>query len=264
MPLIHAQRLFMIKQLKIIPVFFVILLFSLFSCGEDKIVVLEPEPEPVIKVPELMPLAKGATWKYDLYYRTYKYETEYSIIYEEHFGKFEVNVVNEERLIDVIKYSVESHFTIEKSILSHTFAYYNSQGTDTLFNTLDTTLVYTIVLAKDTLWYSEKDSLKYMMPRTFIPGGELNLKIYSYSRSKPPNLSVFSSFENGNSTAYYFVYNYNYPDYYEEKVSKKLIIDKKCGIFSIYCLYDSGGHNYTYGSIIEYLLTEYVPGVPSI
>jgi hypothetical protein len=253
----------MFKQLKTIPVFLIILLFSLFSCGEDKIVVPEPEPEPAIKLPELMPLAKGATWKYDLCYRTYRgLGTEYYFIYEEHFGKFELNVVNEERLIDTIKYSVETHFTIEKSILSHNFI--DSHGTDTLFNTLDTTLVYTIVLAKDTLWYSEKDSLKYMMPRTFIPGGDLNLKIYSCSRSKPPNLSVFSSFENGISTAYYFVYNYNYPDYYEEKVSKKLIIDKKCGIFSIYCLYDSGGHNYTYGSIIEYLLTEYVPGVPYI
>jgi hypothetical protein len=229
------------------------IILTLLSCGEDKIIFPEVQ-EPAIKLPELMPLAKGAHWKYDFTYYKYDWQSDLWYSYEFHFGSLEINITNEVKSNKSIKYTMETHFKVDRSILAHAWETISS-GIDTLYNALDTTLVYDIVLAKDTLWYYERDSLKYMMPRAFIPGSGLNLKIFSCSRSKPPDILDYSPYKGGSSSINYFNY------YVAEGSERRVLIDKKAGITSIEASYNIGGGISSEGSIIGYLLTEYLPGV---
>ena len=128
----------------------------------------------------LLPLAAGAHWKYRL---TFKRSTQtssagsgYSFDY---YGTLDLQVTARQAENNFIRYSVETRLVVDTL---HHYQYDNGTYENSSyyeFNVIDTTLLYTIVAARDTLWYEENGNRSLMLADDYTEKGEADLRIFS-------------------------------------------------------------------------------------
>jgi len=236
-------------------VFYIIL--ALLACGNDNPL----SPELKVNPPGIILLAQGAHWKYEFSYsKQWSGNRKYS---ETHTGTMEIDVKNEEKGHGAREYSLETHFIVEKSVISQSGDSI-PVSTNTFLNTLDTTLSYTIVYTRDTLWYFEgNDSSEFMMPGSFTPGSGLNLKLFNFPRSDAPLYPVFFSvpFTGGKDIQTHYIYS-DWDSGSGGFVFKReaYLEKKRGGISFLEAIFNSGGKFLSNGSSIKYTLVEYIPG----
>lgn len=207
---------------------------------------------------EIFALAPGASWKYDFMYNKINSNLMHDIsIY--HFGTFSFNVkkanIQDGRfLIETVFYvdSLYYHIKIYDAYpvvgLDTSFTLYS--GVDTTLSFSDSTMEYSLVMARDTLWYEKSDSLEFMMPRKFIHNCRVNFKFFNYPGSDKFNFFLVD----GHQTDTGFKFGIHAQFFIEVSFLKE-----KGGLDLLKATWCGGTIEYSREELV-YELIEYVPG----
>lgn len=213
--------------------------------------------------PELFPLALGACWKYLYFYSSYYSGRAFGTARIQRWGTFDLRVIQEAVEEDVRRYAVELRTEIK---CENSYSEDNSaQGSPRkLSNEIAGARIRNLLFDSEALWYDNGSKLEYMMPGAFIPGGQVNLKLFNtpgntdYSGGLPLYGSL-STPRAGKSDQYIYYNRLAGPRLKEQTA---IFSSEGKGLVSLTSQARIGGDNAMItDTSLE--LAEYTPGVPT-
>ena len=127
---------------------------------------------------ELLPLARGAHWRYSYAYSYYWVGEAGGTVRINRYGWFDLNVIREATLWDGRKFPVRAAVDISNRHSGQdTFA---SRRSSEKINRIMSHMDYEVALVRDSLWYDRGAELEFMMPAAFANGGHLDLRLFNF------------------------------------------------------------------------------------
>ena len=254
------------------------------ACGKDNpYSPLDNEPADTtgldstgLRTPKLIPLAPGASWKYNFRYFSYRssFGGEHS---ETQYGEYSLRVTSGN--LDEGWFDIEGRFKVDSLIyflrvynmypvISLDTTYVRYPGVDTTLADSGTNYHWHIVTIRDSLWYDAGDSLIYFMPKQFAdtqfdPLIEINLGLFDYPGE---NSFIYHFYRVG--LRFSGADTSKYPIYVFAGENK----DIYGGWMDAYFIPELGGMTYLHAgrapfliwpekTDLEYVLKEFIPGI---
>ncbi len=127
---------------------------------------------------ELLPLARGAHWRYSYAYSYYWVGQSSGTVRINRYGWFDLSVTRETTRWDGRKFTVRAAVDISNRHSGHdTFA--SGQSSEKI-SRIKSHMDYEVALMRGSLWYDHGTELEFMMPAAFANGGYLDLRLFNF------------------------------------------------------------------------------------
>ncbi len=127
---------------------------------------------------ELLPLARGAHWRYSYAYSYYWVGVSSGTVRITHYGTFELSVTRENSRWDGRKFTVRAALDISNRHSGQdTFA--SGRASENI-QRIKSQMDWEIALVRGSLWYDRGAELEFMMPASYVNGGHIDLRLFNF------------------------------------------------------------------------------------
>jgi hypothetical protein len=127
---------------------------------------------------ELLPLARGAHWRYSYAYSYYWVGQSSGTVRINRYGWFDLSVIRETPHWDGKKYTVRAAVDISNRHSGQDT--YGSGRSSEKINRIKSHMDYEVALVRGSLWYDRGTELEFMMPAAFANNGHLDLRLFNF------------------------------------------------------------------------------------
>lgn len=127
---------------------------------------------------ELLPLARGAHWRYSYAYSYYWVGEPSGTVRINRYGAFSLSVIRETTRRDGKKFTVRAAADISSRHCSQdTFA--SGRASENI-QRITSHLDYQVAVVRGSLWYDHGTELEFMLPASYVNGGYIDLRIFNF------------------------------------------------------------------------------------
>jgi len=127
---------------------------------------------------ELLPLARGARWRYSYAYSYYWVNSTSGTVRINRYGWFDLRVIREQSRWDGKKFTVRASVDISN----------RHSGQDTFGSGRDSENIrrirshmdWEVALVRNSLWYDRGREYEFMLPAAFANGGYIDLRVFNF------------------------------------------------------------------------------------
>lgn len=127
---------------------------------------------------ELLPLARGASWRFSYAYSYYWVNGSTGTVRINRYGHFSLGVVRETSRWDGRRFTVRASLDIRNRYLGQDTFGSGRQNGD--LRRIQSCMDWKVALLRDALWYDRGKELEFMMPAAFANGGHIDLRMFNF------------------------------------------------------------------------------------
>ena len=127
---------------------------------------------------ELLPLARGASWRYSYIYSYYYFSEPVGTLRINRYGRFHLSTKQEIAEYGRRAYLVETRLDLDCEYRQEDT--FNTGKSNTRCRRMSSRALHELAIVGNALWYDNGDELELMLPLAFGQGTYTNLKLFDY------------------------------------------------------------------------------------